>query len=86
MKAIEAGVNVVKWIRNFGVGIFIAIAFGGMSFLALFEAEYRLYKMRDPLANVHYVIGVAKENDVLAWIFTFLSNNHPVKSTDFTPE
>ncbi|WP_191625260.1 hypothetical protein [Pseudomonas fluorescens] len=51
----------MKWIKNFGVGIFIAIAFGGMSFLALFEAEYRLYKMRDPLANIHYVIGIAKE-------------------------
>ena len=86
MKTIEAGVNVVKWIRNFGVGIFIAIAFGGMSFLALFEAEYRLYKMRDPLANIQYVIGVAKGNDVLTWVFTLLSNDHPVKSTDFTPE
>ena len=86
MKAIEAGVKVMKWIRNFGMVIFIAIAFGGMSFSALFKAEYRLYKMRDPLANIQYVIGVAKENDVLTWIFTFLSNDHPVKSTDFTPE
>jgi hypothetical protein len=42
--------------------------------------------MRDPLANIQYVIGVAKGNDVLTWIFTLLSNDHPVKSTDFTPE
>jgi len=86
MKAIEARVNVVKWIRNFGVGVYIGIAFGEMSFLALFEAEYRLCKMRDPLANIQYVIGVAKGNDELIWIFTLLSNDHPVKSTGFTPE
>lgn len=85
MKTIETGVNVVKWIRNFGAGIFIAIAFGGMSFLALFEAEYRLYKMRDPLANIQYLVGVAKGNDVLTWLFTLLSNDPSVRSTDFTP-
>jgi hypothetical protein len=54
MKAIEAGVNVVKWIRNFGVGIFIAIAFGGMSFLAFFELNtgYTKCETRLPIFNM----------------------------------
>lgn len=67
--------------------IFISIAFAqwGMSFLALFEDEYRLYKMRDPLTNIQYVIRVAKENDALKWVFPLFSNDQIAKSTDFIP-
>lgn len=55
----------MKRLIRFGFMLFflIAIAQWGLGFLALFGAEYRLYKMRDPLADIQYVMKVARTFD-----------------------
>jgi hypothetical protein len=70
--------------RNFGGLILISVAFAGMSYLELFKDEYRLYKMRDPLANTQYVNEIVKQIGALKWVLTLFFNGQPVKGIDAT--
>lgn len=84
----------MKRLIRFGFMLFflIAIAQWGLGFLALFGAEYRLYKMRDPFVDIQHVMKVARTVDSMDRMLTSfgiadsgvterLSNSEPLVCT-----